>query len=86
LGVREPFVGGADTMIYVVTAYLPKADQGFLAVFSTSYFPDALIVLEWVREEGGGNVCRWAEKGWWAGCALPSDVTCRKHRRSPTCK
>jgi hypothetical protein len=64
---REPFVGGADTMIDLATAHLPNAAQGFLAVFSASYFPDAQIVLEWVRQEGGGNVCRWAEKvmeGW----------------------
>ena len=61
--VREPFVGGADTMIDVATAHLPKAQEGFLAVFSASYFPDAQIVLEWLREEGGGNVYRWAEKG-----------------------
>ena len=60
--VREPFVGGADTMIDVATAHLPNADQGFVAVFSASYFPDAQIVLEWVREEGGGNVYRWKEK------------------------
>ena len=61
--VREPFVGGADTMIDVATAHLPRADRGFLAVFSASCFPDAQIVLEWVREEGGGNVYRWAAKG-----------------------
>ena len=34
-----------------------------MTVFSPSYFPDAQIVQEWVREEGGGNVYRWAEKG-----------------------
>ena len=44
--VREPFVGGADTMIDVATVHLPRADQGFLAVFSASFFPDAQIVLE----------------------------------------
>jgi hypothetical protein len=65
--VREPFVGGADTMIDVATGHIPQADKGFLAVFSAGPFPDAQIVLEWVREEGGGNVYRWAEKdmeGW----------------------
>jgi hypothetical protein len=61
--VREPFVGGADTMIDVATANIPHADQGFVAVFSAGYFPDARIVLEWVREEGGGNIYRWPEKG-----------------------
>jgi hypothetical protein len=65
--VKEPFVGGADRLIDVATAQIPNADKGFLAVFSASYFPDAQIVLEWVREEGGGNVYRWKEKnmdGW----------------------
>lgn len=61
--VREPFVGGADTMIDVATAHLPDADRGFLAVFSASQFPGAQIVLDWFREEGGGNVYRWPEKG-----------------------
>lgn len=61
--VREPFVGGADTMIDVATANIPNAEQGFVAVFSAGYFPDARIVLEWAREEGGGNVYRWADKG-----------------------
>ena len=65
--VREPFVGGADTMIDVATAHLPNAAKGFLAIFSANYFPDAQIALDWVREESGGNVYRWPEKnmeGW----------------------
>src|ERR1700750_1609956 len=65
--VREPFVGGADTMIDVATAHLANAKLGFVAVFSAGYFPAAKIVLEWAREEGGGNVSRSAEKdmeGW----------------------
>ena len=61
--VKEPFVGGADTIIDVATAHIPNAERGFIAVFSASYFPDAQIALEWVREDGGGNVYRWAEKG-----------------------
>ena len=65
--VKEAFVGGTDTIIDVATAALPNASEGFLAVFSAGYFPDAEIVLEWVRESGGGNVYHWAEKkmdGW----------------------
>ena len=65
--VKEPFVGGTDTIIDVATAHILNASQGFIAVFSAGYFPDAKIVLEWVREKGGGNVYRWAEKdmeGW----------------------
>jgi len=65
--VREPFVAGADTIIDVATNNIPNADKGFLAIFSASYFPDAKIVLDWVQEDGGGNVYSWAEKemkGW----------------------
>jgi hypothetical protein len=65
--VKEPFVGGADTMIDVATADLPNAAQGFIAVFSANCFPDARFVLAWVREEGGGSVYRWKEQsmeGW----------------------
>jgi hypothetical protein len=61
--VREPFVAGADTIMDVATAHIPNAAQGFLAIFSASYFPDAQITLKWVRSEGGGNVYCWAEKG-----------------------
>jgi hypothetical protein len=65
--VKEPFVGGADTMIDVATAHIANAEKGFLASFSASYFPDAQICLEWVREDGSGNVYRWPDKvmeGW----------------------
>jgi hypothetical protein len=65
--VREPFVAGADTMIDVATSHLPNAATGFLAVFSAGPFPGAQIVLDWVRQESGGNVYRWQEKameGW----------------------
>lgn len=65
--VREPFVGGADRMIDVATALIPDAAKGFVAVFSAGPFPDAQIVLDWARAEGGGNVYRWADKameGW----------------------
>jgi hypothetical protein len=61
--VREPFVGGADRIIDVATAHLPHAERGFVAVFSAGYFPDAQIMLEWQRDDGGGSVYRWAEKG-----------------------
>ena len=60
--VRKPFFSSADTIIDVATAHILNANRGFLAVFSASYFPDAQIVLECAREEGGGNVYRWAEK------------------------
>lgn len=60
---KEPFVGGADAIIDVATAHLPNAQQGFLALFSASSFPDAKLVLTWVREEHSGNVYRWPETG-----------------------
>jgi hypothetical protein len=60
---REPFVAGVPAMIERATAGIPNAEEGFLAVFSAGYFPDATVVLDWVREEGGGHVYRWAETG-----------------------
>jgi hypothetical protein len=65
--VREPFVAGADTMIDVATRHIPNAERGFVAIFSAGPFPGAQIVLDWSREEAGGNVYRWPEKdleGW----------------------
>ena len=64
---REPFVGGADTMIDVATRDIKGADRGFLALFSAGPFPGTSIVVEWVREELSGNVYRWHEEnleGW----------------------
>ena len=66
--VREPFVGGADTIIDVATAHIPNAKQDSSPSSRRGYFPDAQIVLEWVREEHGGNVYRWGRKKWKAGC------------------
>jgi hypothetical protein len=40
------------------SAATPNANRCFLAVFSGRYFPDAMIVLEWAREAGGGNFYR----------------------------
>jgi len=55
---KEPFVGGADTMIDAAVELkgIQNADDGFLMIFSAGPFPDADFDLEWVREEGGGNV------------------------------
>jgi len=44
-----------------------QGEKGFVAVFSANYFPNAQIVLEWAREDGGSNVYRWKDKemeGW----------------------
>jgi hypothetical protein len=61
--VKEPFVGGVPEMIQLATRDIPQAERGFVAVFSAGHFPDARIVLDWVREEGSGNVYRWPETG-----------------------
>jgi len=52
---REPFIAGIDTMIDKITADIPNAQQGFLAIFSASPFPGYTTKLEWRREESGGN-------------------------------
>ena len=55
---KEPFVAGADTMIDTAVHLkgIPNAENGFLMVFSAGPFPDADFDLEWLREEGCGNV------------------------------
>ena len=35
---------------------IPNAEHGFLMVFSADPFPEAGFHLEWLRQEGGGNV------------------------------
>src|SRR5262249_56578330 len=60
---REPFVAGVPEMIERATGELPGAAEEFLAVFSAGRFPGAQVVLERVREEGGGTVYRWPETG-----------------------
>ncbi len=52
---REPFIAGIDTMIDKMTANIPKAEQGFRAVFSASPFPGHTEKLEWRRQESGGT-------------------------------
>jgi hypothetical protein len=49
---REPFVGGADTMIDRVTAEIPNARTGFTMVFSAIPFPDHQFRLEWAARLG----------------------------------
>jgi hypothetical protein len=62
---KEPFVGGMPELIEDATARagIRHPEKGFLALFSATPFPGAAIRLEWVREEMGGNVYRWAEVG-----------------------
>jgi hypothetical protein len=67
--VKEPFVGGADTLIDLAVEQkgIENADDGFLMLFSATPFPGADVHLEWVREDKGGNVYIWREanqEGW----------------------
>lgn len=57
--VREPFVAGADSILDEVTAAIPNAENGFLAVFSDNAFPDENLQFDWIRKEGSGDVYRW---------------------------
>ena len=52
---KEPFVSGADTMMDVLVADIPGAQQGFRLLFSATPFPAYTHKLEWRREEYGGN-------------------------------
>lgn len=52
---KEPFIAGIDTMIDKMTADIPRAQEGFRAVFSASPFPGHTEKLEWRRQESGGN-------------------------------
>ncbi len=61
--VREPFVGGADTIIDRIIAEIPDAEDGFVMIFSASAFPGAQHRLEWRRPESNGNIYHSAELG-----------------------
>lgn len=55
---KEPFVAGADRIItLLVQAYqIPDPKDGFALVFSADPFPGAQAIMNWEREEMGGNV------------------------------
>ena len=64
---REPFVGGADTLIDRMTASLPNAARGFRLLFSAEPFPGYQYRFDWVRPEMSGNVYRserFGLEGW----------------------
>src|SRR6266700_2315846 len=69
---KEPFVGGADTMIDLAVARkgIRNADKGFLLLFSAGPFPGAHLELTWLREEMGGNVYGWGDREGWLCPAL----------------
>ncbi|SNS24556.1 hypothetical protein SAMN05421770_101161 [Granulicella rosea] len=54
--VQEAFVGGADTILDLLTQSIPHAEKGFVLLFSSHVFPGFQHHLTWRREEKGGNV------------------------------
>lgn len=54
--VQEAFVGGADTIIDLLTSHIPDAASGFVLLFSGSNFPGYQHEVEWRREQGNGNI------------------------------
>ena len=52
---REPFVFGIDEMITRMVASIPDAEKGFGLLFSPTPFPGYAAILEWRREESGGD-------------------------------
>ncbi len=53
--IQEPFLSGADTIIDMMVTDIPNAQSGFTLIFSANPFPGHQAVLEWRREEMGGN-------------------------------
>lgn len=52
---REPFVAGADILCDVLAQSVGSKNEVAI-LFSANEFPGADIILDWVREECGGNV------------------------------
>jgi hypothetical protein len=52
---KEPFVSGADTMIDLLIATIPGAEEGFRLLFSALPFPGYTTRVELRREAYGGN-------------------------------
>lgn len=54
---KEPFVGGADTIItgLVLAAGIAHPETGFKMIFSAGEFPGHQVVGDWVAEGDGGN-------------------------------
>ena len=54
--VQEPFVGGADTILDLLTGSIPNAATGFVLVFSAAEFPGVQHKLTWSRADKSGNI------------------------------
>lgn len=53
---KEPFVGGADIIIDVLTSKITDPHRGFTLLFSANQFAGYQHRIEWLRQENGGNV------------------------------
>ena len=51
----EAFIAGIDTIIEMMTADIPNAEDGFTLVFSPGEFPDHQARLDWIEADMGGN-------------------------------
>jgi hypothetical protein len=62
---REPFVGGADTIIDAAIAEkgIRDAEKGFIMLFSADPFPGADLEFTWLRGDFGGNTYLWEGRG-----------------------
>ena len=65
--LHEPFVFGVPEMIDQLVADIPDARAGFRLTFSANPFPGYQRVMDWRREEYGGNWYGFegeAHEGW----------------------
>jgi len=53
---QEPFVGGANTIIDVMTQNISNAANGFTMVFAADAFPGYQFQFEWRSPQGSGNL------------------------------
>jgi len=53
--LQEPFVSGSDVLIDKATEFIPNASNGFILIFSHSFFPEANLYLKWIRSAEIGN-------------------------------
>ena len=54
----EPFVGTMNEMIDRLTADIANAEEGVQVIFSSVPFPGYEYRLDWIREDGSGNIYR----------------------------
>ena len=63
--VKEPFVGGADTVLAVLAANVCGKNwhKGFSVLFSSKPFVGHQVRMDWVRKQYDGNVYFCGELG-----------------------